>query len=65
MDNLRGLLGTRRTDREPNAGIKELCRERGYKGWMKRLTKMFSDGLAILKEWRMIRLIKECMWESV
>ena len=44
VDYLRGLLGIRRMDRVPNAGIRELCGVR--KGWME----VFSVGLDILKE---------------
>ena len=32
---------------------------------MKELMKVFIDGLAILKEWRTIVLVKGCMWECV
>ena len=32
---------------------------------MKGLVKVFSVSLAMLKEWRMIGLLKGCMWESV
>ena len=32
---------------------------------MKVLMKVLLDGLAILKEWRMIGFLKEYMWESV
>ena len=31
---------------------------------MKGLMKVFSVGSAILKQWRMIVLIKGCMWEN-
>ena len=34
-------------------------------GLMKGLVKVFSIGFTILKEWRMIGLLKGCMWESV
>ena len=29
---------------------------------MKELLKVFSDGLVILQEWRMIGFLNECMW---
>ena len=32
---------------------------------MKGLTKVFSDGSAILNEWVMMGFLKGCMWESV
>ena len=46
------LLGIRRMDRLLNPQLKELC------GVMKGLRKVFFVGLAILKEWRMIGLLK-------
>ena len=55
MDNLRCLLGIRRKDRVPKTQIIELCKLR------KGLIKDFSIGLAILKESRMIGLLKVCM----
>ena len=57
-DNLRGLPGIKIIDR-----ILNTCAEL-RKGW-KKLTKVFSDSLAILKERKMIGLLKGCMWESV
>ena len=42
----------------------ESCRE-WQKWWMKGFTKVFSNGLAILKEWEMIGLLKWYMWDSV
>ena len=33
-------------------------------GWVKGLTKVFSDGSAILKEWGIIGLLKRYMWEE-
>ena len=53
MDNLIGLLGIRRMDKIPNVQIRELC------GMTKGLMKLFSDGLSIWKEWRMIGLPRE------
>ena len=50
--NLRGLLGIRRMDRVPNVQIRELC------GLRKRVDERIDDCLAILKEWRIIRLLK-------
>ena len=53
MDNFRSLLGIRRMESVPNARIREL---RGVaKG-------VFSNGLAISKEWGMIGSLKGCMW---
>ena len=43
----------------PKAQIRELC------GVVKGLRKVSFDGLAILKEFEMIGLLKGCMWESV
>ena len=57
MDNLRGLLGIRKMGIVPNTWIREL--------WMKRYIKVFSDVTAKLKKWKIIGLIKGCMWESV
>ena len=39
MDNLRGLLGIRRMDRVPNAGIRNLC------GMMKGVDKRIDEGI--------------------
>ena len=50
IDNLRGLLGIRKMDRVPTARIRELYG---------------VVGLAILKEWRVIGLLKGSIWESV
>ena len=50
MNNFIGLLGIRRKDRVPNALIREICG----------LMKVFSIGLAILNEYRMIELLKGC-----
>ena len=60
MNNLRGLLGIRRMDSVPNARIRELC------GVTKavdenRSMKLFIEGSAILREWEMIGLPKECV----
>ena len=33
--------------------------------WVKGLMKVFSNGLAILREWGMIGLLKGCVWENV
>ena len=56
MVKLRGLLGIRRTDRLMNARVREL---RGVK---KELSETFDDnvlcGLVILKEWKLLGLIK-------
>ena len=63
MDSLRGLLGMRRIDKAPNSWMRELCGV--TKRVNERIDESVSDGLTILKEWRMIRLLKGCMWESV
>ena len=63
IDNLRGLLVIRRMVRAPNSQVGELCRV--MKGWMKDMTKLFSDGLEIFKEWGMIGLLKGYISESV
>ena len=52
MDNLRDLLDIRRIHGVPNARISV----EWYKGWMEELRRVFSNSLAMLKEWRMIRL---------
>ena len=39
-ENLRGLLGIRRMDKVPNAGIRELCGVK--KGWTNGLMELFS-----------------------
>ena len=63
MDKLRGLLGIKRMDRVLNAQIREMCGV--MKGWMKGLTEVFSDGSAILKEWRRIGLLNGYICGSV
>ena len=55
MDNLRGLLGIRRMDGIPNSQIRELC------GVMKVLRKVFSNGSAMWREWRMTGLLRVFM----
>ena len=55
MNNFRELVGIRRMDRVPNARVRELCRV------MKGLMKVFSGGLTMWKEWRMIGLLRESM----
>ena len=52
MDNLRGLLGIRRTDKVPNAPIKELG------GMAKGLRKVFSDGSVMWRVWRMAGVLR-------
>ena len=47
IENLRGFLGVRKRDRGLNTGIREPCG-----------MKVFSTGLAILREWEMIELIE-------
>ena len=49
MENLRGLLGIRRVDEVLNAWIRQLCR----------VMKLFSDGSAMWREWRMTGLLRE------
>ena len=56
MDNLRGLLGINRMARVMNVQIRE-----SY-GVVKGVDERFSVGLFILKEWRMIGLLKGCVW---
>ena len=55
MDSLRGLLGIRRTDKVPNAWIRELCRVRkgldkrideGVIRWFGRVERMERDMIA-------------------
>ena len=58
MDNLKGLLDIRRMDRVPNARIMELC---GVTNGMKVLMKVFSDGSAMWREWRMIGMLRRSM----
>ena len=52
MYNLRRLLGIRRMDEVPNAWIREMC------GVTKGLMKVFSDGSAMWREWRMTILLR-------
>ena len=59
MDNLRGLLGISRMDKVPNVRIREFC------GVMKGLVKVFSDGSAMWREWRMTGLLRGSMQGSV
>ena len=56
MDKLRGLLCIRRTDKVPN-GVTKVTDER--------LRKVFSGGSAMLREWRMTRLLRGSMWDCV
>ena len=56
IDKLRGLLGIRRMDKVPNARIRELC------GVTKGLMKVFSDGSAMRREWRMTGLLRGSIW---
>ena len=46
MDNLKGLLGFRKINRSPNAG-------------MNYMMKIFFDGLVLVKEWGLIGFLKE------
>ena len=59
MSNLKGLLGVRRMDRVPNARTRKLCWV--AKGVYERIDENIPVGLEILKEWRMIGLVKGCM----
>ena len=54
MDNLRGLLGIGRMDKILNARIRELLRVTNG------LVKVFSDGSAMWKEWRMTGFLRGC-----
>ena len=62
MDNLRGLLGIRKMVEYRMHGSESYAKWRN--GLMKGLVKVFSIAFAILKEWRLIGLLKGCMWES-
>ena len=55
MDNLRGLLVIRRMDRILNAQMRELY------GVMKGLMRVFSSGLGMWRECKMIELLRESM----
>ena len=55
MDNLRGLLGIRRRDRVPNAGIRQLCRvkkglderiDEGVIWWFSHVERMERDRIS-------------------
>ena len=59
VDNLRGLLGIRSMNKVPNAGIRQLCGV--TKGMEGRLMKVFSDGSAMWREWRMTLLLRGYM----
>ena len=48
MDNLRGRLGIKRMDKVLNSRIRQLCR----------VLKVFSDGLALWRRWRMTGLVR-------
>ena len=59
MDNLRGLLGIRMTDRVPNARIKELCRvkkglderiDEGVLRWFGHVEKIEDRGIGLARE---------------
>ena len=58
VDNLRGLLGIRRMDKALNARIRELCGV--TKGWTNELMKVFYDGSAMRRGWRMTGLLRGC-----
>ena len=55
MDNLRGLLGIEEWIEY------QMHRLECYTEYQKGLMKVFSGGVAILKKWIMIRLLKGCM----
>ena len=57
-DNLRGLLVIRRMDRVPNKGV--LQSDEGVVQ-MEGLMRVFSGGLAMWREWRMIGLVRRSM----
>ena len=65
MDNLRSLLGIRRTDKIPNAWIREFCGV--VKGMDERIdeAKVFYDGTAMWREWKMIGLLRGSMQGNV
>ena len=63
MDNLRVLLDIRRMYRVANARIREICGV--MKGWVKGLMKVFSDGSTLLRELKMIVLLKDCVGSSL
>ena len=53
------FLDIRKFDRMPNVQIRELCGV--MKGENEKMDKVFSDGLAVLKELEIIELLKGCM----
>ena len=55
LDNLRGLPGIRRIEKVPNLWIRELHR----------VMKVFSDGSAMLRGWRMTGLLRGSMRRSM
>ena len=55
IDNFRGLMGIRRMNIVQNARIRELC------GVTKGLMKVFSNGSAMWREWRMAGLLTGSM----
>ena len=55
IDNISSLLGIRRMDKVLNARIRE------FYGGTKGLMKVFSDGLAIWREWRKTGLLRGSM----
>ena len=59
MDKFRGLLGTGIKCRKLNAWIRELCQ------FMEGVDERFDKGLAIVKEWRIIGLLKRYVGESL
>ena len=59
MYNLRGLLVIRGMDRVPNTQIRELVEV--AKGFDDRIDESVLRWSAILKEWKMIGLLKECV----
>ena len=64
MNNLWNLLGIKKTDRRLNAQIRVLYNVKS--GWMKRSDESVLRILGILKEWKILILIKgvnkgECM----
>ena len=59
MDNLRGLLVIRRKHKVPNAWIRQLYGVK--KGLDERLMKVFSDGSAMWRGWRMTGLPRSLM----
>ena len=59
LDKFRSLLDIKRMDKVQNAWIRELCSDE--RGWTKGLMKVFSNGLAMWRGWRMTGLLRHSM----